>query len=214
MQGLNKTGLNQIVVQLRAGTYFLPTTESFTAADSGTVSMPIIYENYPGETPVISGGVRVVNWTNASGNIWTTTLPASTQYFENLFYNGGRRLRPRVSGPLGGTPYLRVFSTVYLAASQTNCPVQDTTKLPGNSWECFDRFQYATGDPIASAWKNLAHPPIRSIPIATRPTAAKRRRRHRIADLRTVQHVQAAHQLRGHREPDRLSDGTDGIFAN
>ncbi len=158
VQGLNKTGLNQIVVQLRAGTYFLPTTESFTAADSGTVSMPIIYENYPGETPVISGGVRVVNWTNTSGNIWTTTLPASTQYFENLFYNGGRRLRPRVSGPLGGTPYLRVFSTVYLAASQTNCPVQDTTKLPGNSWECFDRFQYATGDPISSAWKNLAAP--------------------------------------------------------
>ena len=68
----------------------------FTAADSGSATTGIVYQNYPGESPVFSGGVRVQNWTNTSGNTWKTTLPASTQYFENLFYNGVRRLRPRL----------------------------------------------------------------------------------------------------------------------
>jgi hypothetical protein len=157
VQGLNKAGLSQVTVQFRAGTYFLPATERFTSADSGTASLQIIYENYPNETPVISGGVRVVNWTNTTGNTWKATLPASTQYFENLFYNGVRRLRPRAGGGLLGS-YFRIASTVYVASSTTNCTVQDTTKLPGNSWECFDRFQYNSTDPIANTWKNLAPP--------------------------------------------------------
>ena len=157
VQGVNKTGLTQVTVQFRAGTYFLPATEHFTSADSGTSSTQIIYENFANETPVLSGGVRVTGWTNTTGNTWKAALPASTQYFENLFYNGSRRLRPRVgSGTLG--TYLRIASTVYVAASTTNCTVQDTTKLPGNSWECFDRFQYVSTDPITNTWKNLAPP--------------------------------------------------------
>ena len=43
---------------------------------------------------IFSGGLRVQNWTNSSGNTWKTTLPSGTQNFENLFYNGARRLRP------------------------------------------------------------------------------------------------------------------------
>ena len=160
VQGISKTGLTQISVQFRAGTYYLPTTEMFTAADSGSVSLKIIYQNYPGESPVISGGVRVQNWTNAGGNTWKTQLPASTQYFENLFYNGVRRLRPRLGGTLG--TYYRVAATVYLnapappaTAPEPNCAVYVT----GSGWECYDRFQYASTDPIANTWKNLAPPP-------------------------------------------------------
>ena len=172
VQGLDKAGLTKIDVQFRAGTYFLQGTENFAAADSGTAALPIVYENYPGEKPVVSGGTRVVNWTNTTGNTWTTTLPAGTQYFENLFYNGARRLRPRLGGYLGANPWLRIFSTVYVAASQTNCTVQDTTKLPGNSWECFDRFQYASGDPISSAWKNLAAPTSPANPNCDAPNGS------------------------------------------
>ena len=101
VQKLSKAGLNQVNVQFRGGTYFLPATEQFAAADSGTANTEIVYNSFPGESPAISGGLRAGNWTNVSGNTWKTTLPASTQYFQNLFYNGVRRLRPRLGGSLG-----------------------------------------------------------------------------------------------------------------
>ena len=163
VQALGKTRLSQVVVQFRAGSYYLPATEQFTSADSGTPSTEIVYQNYPGETPVISGGMRVRNWTNVSANTWKATLPATTQYFENLFYNGMRRLRPRLgsssTNPLG--TYYRIANTIYLtgadappppaAAPNSNCAIYIT----GSGWECFDRFQYSATDPIVGTWKNF-----------------------------------------------------------
>jgi hypothetical protein len=159
VQSIVKTGLTQVSVQFRAGTYFLSATEMLTAADSGSATTPVIYQNYPGESPAISGGVRVQNWTNTGGNTWKTILPATTQYFENLFYNGVRRLRPRLGAYLG--TYFRVAATVYLnapppaAAPDPNCSIYVT----GSGWECFDRFQYSSADPISNTWQNLAPPP-------------------------------------------------------
>ncbi|MFI5167754.1 MAG: right-handed parallel beta-helix repeat-containing protein [Thermoanaerobaculales bacterium] len=159
VRSLDKTGLRQVVVEFRAGTYYLPATEQFTSEDSGSPSLEIVYQNYPGEAPVISGGMRVRNWTNVSGNTWKTTLPASTKYFENLFYNGVRRLRPRLGGYLG--TYYRFVGPIYLnapgppaAAPEPNCSIY----VSGKGWECFDRFEYNPADPIASTWKNLAPP--------------------------------------------------------
>uniref|UniRef100_Q01N79 IPT/TIG domain-containing protein n=1 Tax=Solibacter usitatus (strain Ellin6076) TaxID=234267 RepID=Q01N79_SOLUE len=160
VQNIAKAGLNQVNVQVRAGTYYLPSTVMFTAADSGTASMQIVYQNYSGESPVFSGGTRVLNWTHTAGNTWKASLPASTQYFENLFYNGARRLRPRLgvstANPLG--TFYRIANTVYLdapgppaAAPSQTCSVY----IPGSGWECFDRLQYSAADPIASTWKNL-----------------------------------------------------------
>jgi hypothetical protein len=164
VQSIVKAGWSLVTVQFRAGTYFLPATEMFTAADSGSATTEIVYQNYPEESPVISGGVRVKNWTNVSGDTWKTTLPASTQYFENLFYNGARRLRPRLgvsAGNVLGT-YYRSAATVYLSglnappppavAPNPNCSVY----IPDTGWECFDRFQYSPSDPISGSWKNLA----------------------------------------------------------
>jgi len=157
VQGIGKTGLTGINVQFRAGTYYLPSTVMFAAADSGSAAMPIVYQNYPGETPVFSGGMRVQGWANHGGNTWTAQLPTQTQYFENLFYNGTRRLRPRLGGTVLGT-YYRVANTVYLnapappaSAPNANCAVY----VPGSGWQCFDRFQYGPSDPISASWKNL-----------------------------------------------------------
>lgn len=155
-----KVGLKQVLVQLRGGMYSLGATELFTGADSGTASTKIVYANYPGESPIISGGVRVQNWTNAGGNKWKTILPPSTQYFEQLFYNGTRRLRPRLGGYLG--TYFRFAGPVYLnapgppaSAPEQNCPIY----VVGSGWECFDRFRFNPADPIVNTWLNLA-PPI------------------------------------------------------
>lgn len=159
LQSISQAGLSQIDVQFRGGTYFLPSTEMFTAADSGSPSLQIVYQNYPGEVPVFSGGMRIANWTNVSGNTWKATLPSSAQYFENLFYNGVRRLRPRLGGSLG--TYYRYVGPVYVsgpappaAAPEPNC----SEYFAGSGWECFDRFQYSPTDPIVSTWKNLAPP--------------------------------------------------------
>ena len=161
VQYIAKAGLTKISVQFRGGTYSLPATEMFTAADSGTASMEIVYQNYPGESPVFSGGMRVLNWTHTAGNTWKASLPESTQYFENLFYNGARRLRPRLGAAAASSlgSYYRIANSVYLnappppaAAPNTSCAVY----IPGSGWECFDRFQYSPADPIANTWKNLA----------------------------------------------------------
>jgi uncharacterized protein (TIGR03437 family) len=148
---LNKASLTQVTVQFRGGTYFLPATVQFSASDSGSATTAIVYLNYPNESPVFSGGMRLQNWTNTSGNTWKTTLPASAQYFETLYYNGMRRLRPRMgNGTLGA--FFRIAATVYLPASATNC----TVNIPNLGYECFDRFQYNPADPISGTWKNLA----------------------------------------------------------
>jgi uncharacterized protein (TIGR03437 family) len=159
VQSISKAGLTGINVQFRAGTYYLPSTEMFTAADSGSATLQIVYQNYPGESPVISGGVRVQNWTNTGGNTWKTTLPPSTQYFQNLFYNGVRRLRPRLGGSLG--TYFRYVGPVYLNAPAPPALAPDphcSVYFAGSGWECYDRFQFQATDPIVSTWKNLAPP--------------------------------------------------------
>ena len=159
LRKLNKSGLAQLVVEFRGGTYFLSSTEMLNAADSGSAATEIVYQNFPGESPVFSGGMRVTNWTNTGGNTWKATLPTSTLYFQNLFYNGVRRLRPRLGGYLG--TYYRNAGPVYLngAAPPASAPNANCSEyFAGSGWECFDRFQYNPSDPISNTWRNLAPP--------------------------------------------------------
>jgi hypothetical protein len=175
-----------IVVMFRAGDYFLKSPVAFSAQDSGSAKLPIVYENYPGESPMISGGVRVRNWTKVEGSErWQATLPASTVYFEQLFYNGQRRLRPRLGGYLG--KYYRVAASVSAASEgDPNCSPDPQLRgrqgqrnrapqgpgggrrqggrpgkrqeEPPNPLQCFDRFQYDAADPIKATWENLRAP--------------------------------------------------------
>lgn len=85
-----------ITVLIRNGTYYLPSTWTFTAQDSGTGSTQIVYANYPGEKPVISGGRLLNSWRQGPGNSWEMTLPSGT-YFTQLWVNGQRRYRPRTT---------------------------------------------------------------------------------------------------------------------
>jgi hypothetical protein len=151
VQAIDKTGLDRVLVLFRGGTYYIPSTVTFRKADSGTADTEIVYRNFPGESPVFSGGVRVQNWINAGGNKWTTTLPASTQYFENMFYNGERRLRPRLGGYLG--QYYRVADPVRVDNQEPNCPIKVNDNP--DKWECFDRFHYVDNDPIGNLTQDI-----------------------------------------------------------
>jgi hypothetical protein len=140
------------------GVYRLSKTIVLGPEDSGSQVTEIAYQNFPGEFPVFSGGVRVRNWINLGGNRWQAQLPPETQNFENLFYNGERRLRPRLGGYLG--PYRRIWHTISdSSGDESVCPQED-------GYECFDRFRYNDkSDPQyhtdlePEAWGNLVTSP-------------------------------------------------------
>jgi hypothetical protein len=89
-------------VLIRAGTYFLSEPLVFDHRDSGTADCPVTFASYPGERPLISGGVPITGWhpTQVNGKpAWIASLPnirPDTWQFMQLFVNGGRRFRPRL----------------------------------------------------------------------------------------------------------------------
>lgn len=95
-----------VKVIIRGGTYQLDGPLIFTPQDSGTESDPIIYEAYPGETPVLSGGQMITGWRRTAGaelsspaknHLWVADVPAAKDgwYFHQLFIDGKRMSRAR-----------------------------------------------------------------------------------------------------------------------
>lgn len=79
-------GAGDITVQFRGGCYRLDKTVVFEPEDSPSDGAAVSYEAYPGEEPVISGGIPVSGWQkliepidglpeNAHGHIWVADLP-------------------------------------------------------------------------------------------------------------------------------------------
>ena len=91
-----------VIVMIRGGVYHLDEPLIFTHEDSGSEDCPIIYQAYPGESPIISGGKRIkphyIEKLNGK-NIWIAEIPEVKEgrwYFKQLFVNGERRPRPRL----------------------------------------------------------------------------------------------------------------------
>ena len=88
-----------IVVQLRGGYYWLDAPIVFKPEDSGRPSSPVIYEAYPDERPILSGGRKITNWRVDSQGRWKATLEPVREgkwNFAQLFVNDQRRFRPRL----------------------------------------------------------------------------------------------------------------------
>jgi hypothetical protein len=177
-------------VVLRGGTYYLPLSPTgpgallFTSADSGDAAGPVTWTNYPGETPVVSGGVPIgrgglnLTWKHLEGSLWQVQLPPNSIPFEYLFYNGERRLRSRLQSAAGTGYYMQgdaCYSTVdkkvvatskcnlgtYLRVAAEIVPTGPHSscpsvkrEAPGTDSKCLDRFGYNPADPIAQ-WINL-----------------------------------------------------------
>jgi hypothetical protein len=130
-----------IHVQLHGGTYFLAQPVNFIAADSGTADAPVIYENAPGETPVVSGGVPIRGMTVDAAGRWTIALPEVKEgkwNFQQLFVDGQRRMRPR----------LPKDSYFHIAGEMPH----STPK--GKRGEGDDAFKFKPGT-ISANWSNL-----------------------------------------------------------
>ena len=178
-----------IMVMIRQGVYSLPLsptnpgTLNFNSSDSGTSKMPVTWENYPSEIPILSGGEPVgggglgLTWNNPSGNLWQVNLPANMQPFEYLFYHHGtqrsRRMRSRLQSSTGVGYYMSNGSCYSTSTGQTvdisKCNLGTFLRIaavvpPGNTGcphvtsgsesKCLDRFQYDPNDLITN-WVNL-----------------------------------------------------------
>ncbi len=77
-----------ITVKLHGGTYSLSETLVLGPEDSDT-----IWEAWPGERPVISGGRVISGWKKGTGPLWVAD--ATGPYFRQLFIGGRRAQRAR-----------------------------------------------------------------------------------------------------------------------
>lgn len=87
-----------IAVVVRGGKYFLQETLVLGREDSGTQDSPITYTSYPGERPILSGGLRLVGWRRFKGDILKAKLPRNPTgqwRFRQLVFNGERQPRAR-----------------------------------------------------------------------------------------------------------------------
>ncbi|MFC1596458.1 right-handed parallel beta-helix repeat-containing protein [Planctomycetota bacterium] len=86
-----RTAKEPITVYLRAGTYYLPETLVFTAADSGTAEAPITYAACAGEQAVISGGMKLdLRWEPYQAGIVQAKVAEGTTT-DQLFVDGLRQ---------------------------------------------------------------------------------------------------------------------------
>ncbi|MCX5425907.1 RICIN domain-containing protein [Streptomyces sp. NBC_00078] len=93
VRAVNTNMSDDIVVNLRGGTYPLTTPISFGTSDSGTNGHTVVYQAYNGETPVITSGKAVTGWTAAAGGEYKASV--GTLNFRQLYVNGVRATRAR-----------------------------------------------------------------------------------------------------------------------
>jgi hypothetical protein len=89
VRAVNQTMTGDIIVNLRGGNYPVTAPLEFGAADSGHNGCNIIYRAYKNEIPIITGGVRVTNWTQVRGQIFSAKLERDEK-LRCLFVNGER----------------------------------------------------------------------------------------------------------------------------
>ncbi|MBM4084125.1 MAG: carbohydrate-binding protein, partial [Planctomycetes bacterium] len=101
-----------VQIRLRGGTYYPAEMVVFEPQDSGAEACPISYVAQPGETPVLSGGVRVTGFRPHQGQIVCADLPQVKQgewNFRSLFVNGERMIRARYPNYVPADPYRQGF---------------------------------------------------------------------------------------------------------
>ena len=92
-----ETGTAPVTVHIGGGTYFLDKSFTLKPEDSGSYSRPVTYTAAPGETPVLSAGIRLNGWQEIrvkDRHAWVTDAPPWP--FHELWVDGIRRRRPRL----------------------------------------------------------------------------------------------------------------------
>ncbi|RAP75157.1 hypothetical protein DL346_17395 [Paenibacillus montanisoli] len=110
-------------VYIRGGTY----RETVTPANSGSAGSPITYQNYDGETVIVSGNDIVSGWTVDSGNIYKASMNWSLGAGNQIFVDGAMMDEARWPNQTGTL----VQPTRATAGSGSNAAQIVDTSLPG-----------------------------------------------------------------------------------
>lgn len=96
VRAVNGTMTGDIVVYLREGTYQLSNTVNFTEEDGGKDGHYVRYKAYPGETPLVTGGMPITGWTihDQEKNIWK--VEGVDSRFRQIYVNGKKGIRARM----------------------------------------------------------------------------------------------------------------------
>lgn len=108
-------GKKSVCVYIREGTYYLENTLQFTVEDSGTSEHPVKWYAYPGEKPVISGGIRLnTEWEPYKDGIYRCSLRGqkAERGFDQLFVNGKRKILARYPNGNPLSPSLENFTFI------------------------------------------------------------------------------------------------------
>ena len=134
MRTVNANMTADIAVYLRGGNYRVASTIAFGPQDSGTNGHRIIYQAYPGETPVLNGATKVTGWTVSSGSIYKAALSRTTK-LRNLYVNDARasmtrRRSPRREAPAPTRSPSGQASWAWASGSNSDGAKYNTTDVP------------------------------------------------------------------------------------
>jgi len=91
---INADMSGDIVVYFRDGIYEMAQSVIFDFLDSGRNGHQVVYQNYPGETPVLSGGTAVQNWVHHERGIYKAFVGKEAD-FRQIYVNNKKAVRAR-----------------------------------------------------------------------------------------------------------------------
>ena len=103
-QSLARTSAGQVGVRVvfADGTYYLPETIRFTAADSGSATSPVLYTAQNEGRAVLSGGLKLsLKWEMEADGIARAQTPAGLE-IDQLYINGKRQRMARYPNAVDG----------------------------------------------------------------------------------------------------------------
>ena len=131
---INSNMTADIAVYLRGGNYPVTSTIAFAPQDSGSNGHKVVYQAYPGETPILNGATKVTGWTVSSGSIYKAALARTTK-LRNLYVNDARAsLTKKTVTSQGGTGTYSVTSGqaswAWASGSNSDGAKYNTTDVP------------------------------------------------------------------------------------
>ncbi|UJF34297.1 DUF1565 domain-containing protein [Paenibacillus hexagrammi] len=96
---INANMSDDIIIYLRGGKYEMSETWQLTEVDSGTNGHNVVYQAYPGEVPILSGGRNITGWVlyDTDRNIYKAIVGSDIET-RQLYVNGKRAVRARSEG--------------------------------------------------------------------------------------------------------------------
>ena len=124
-----------IVITLRGGAYELTSPLVLTAADGGANGHQVIYQAFPGEKPVLSGGRTITGWSRADSarTIYKATAGLSIDT-RQLYVNGVRAIRARSANASGWTESGDGYTCPAAVASWAN--ITRVEVVSRKEWKC------------------------------------------------------------------------------